>query len=417
MTPTLLVTTLLGMALSAEPDSFRFTLTGGDADLVNALVSVEKAIVTRDDLRSVIVRSADGATLPAQLIKYVAAQPAGTTGTPSFRYDLVVLVPELAAGAKLPLTATFSADKPKGDGFAWEEDNGKSADLTLDGKPVLRYMHAAYEKPADLKNALSNPTLKVWHHVFDPATGTRLSNGPDGQYPHHRGLYFGFNRISYGDKKADVWHGRNGESQRHEKFLYSHAGPLLGRHAMKIDWCGTDGQPFAQENREVTAYQLPGGLLLELASQVTTELPKVRLDGDPQHAGVHFRANSDVEKTRAKTYFLRPDGKGEPGKERNWDPKSGKGPVNLPWNAMSFELDGRRYTALYLDHPSNPKEARGSERAYGRIGSYFEYDLTPKSPLNVRYRVWIQPGEMTVEECEAMSRAFVTPPEVTTSLK
>ena len=49
---------------------------------------------------------------------------------------------------------------------------------------------------------------------------------------------------------------------------------------------------------------------------------KVRLDGDPQHAGFHFRANAEVEKTKNETYFLRPDGKGEKGKEVNWDPKT-----------------------------------------------------------------------------------------------
>ena len=79
---------------------------------------------------------------------------------------------------------------------------------------------------------------------------------------------------------------------------------------------------------------------------------------------------------------------------------------------MSFVVAGKRYTALYLDHPENPKEARGSEREYGRIGNYFEYDLTPDKPLRVKYRVWVQEGEMTVEQCNAMREAFVHPPEV-----
>ena len=52
------------------------------------------------------------------------------------------------------------------------------------------------------------------------------------------------------------------------------------------------------------------------------------------------------------------------------------------------------------------EEARGSERVYGRIGSYFEYDLTADKPLRVQYRLWLQEGEMTVEQCEALSRAF-----------
>jgi hypothetical protein len=73
---------------------------------------------------------------------------------------------------------------------------------------------------------------------------------------------------------------------------------------------------------------------------------------------------------------------------------------------MSFMLKGTRYTVLYLDHPSNPKPARYSERAYGRFGSYFVADVTKDIPLNVKYRVWVQPGEMTVEQCAKLSAEF-----------
>jgi hypothetical protein len=135
--------------------------------------------------------------------------------------------------------------------------------------------------------------------------------------------------------------------------------------------------------------------MIDFTSELRTTLDSVKLDGDPQHAGFHFRANSAMEKDTKNTYFLRPDGKGELGVEKNWDPKTKQGPVNLPWDAMSFMLEGKRYTVLYLDHPSNPKEARQSERCYGRIGTYFEYELTPKKPLVVRYRLWIQEGERT----------------------
>jgi hypothetical protein len=76
-------------------------------------------------------------------------------------------------------------------------------------------------------------------------------------------------------------------------------------------------------------------------------------------------------------------------------------------------VSGQRYTVLRVNHPDNPKPARGSERDYGRFGDYFEYDLTPDHPLNLRYRVWVQPGEMTVEQCAAIARTFVAPPTVT----
>jgi hypothetical protein len=74
---------------------------------------------------------------------------------------------------------------------------------------------------------------------------------------------------------------------------------------------------------------------------------------------------------------------------------------------MSFVVGGKRYTCVYLDHPSNPKEARQSERTYGRVGTYFEYDLTKDKPLTVHYRLWVGEGELTAEQCAAMSQVFV----------
>jgi hypothetical protein len=80
---------------------------------------------------------------------------------------------------------------------------------------------------------------------------------------------------------------------------------------------------------------------------------------------------------------------------------------------MSFVLDGKRYTVAYLNHPTNPGEQRYSERSYGRFGCYFTYDLTEKNPLVVRYRVWLQEGEMTASQVQALWTAFAHPPAVT----
>ena len=171
---------------------------------------------------------------------------------------------------------------------------------------------------------------------------------------------------------------------------------------------------FARELREVTAYVLADRQLVEFASRLETTGGTVLLDGDPQHAGFHFRADDEVAaKTAKQTYYLRPDGKGDFGATRNWDAKN-RNPisVNLPWNAMSFVLGDQRYTAVYLDHPENPKEARYSERDYGRFGSYFEYTMTKESPLEVNYRLGLYPGEVTIDQAAALSNDFVHPVDV-----
>ncbi len=84
---------------------------------------------------------------------------------------------------------------------------------------------------------------------------------------------------------------------------------------------------------------------------------------------------------------------------------------------MSFVLGGKRYTAAYLDRPSNPKEARYSEREYGRIGSYFEAVANVEKPLRVAYRIWLQDGQMTGPQVAALDDNFVEPVKVNVAVK
>ena len=154
--------------------------------------------------------------------------------------------------------------------------------------------------------------------------------------------------------------------------------------------------------------------MIEFASRITTPGGRVRFDGDPQHSGFQFRAHNDVDVlTTQETIYVRTDGTGKPGETRNWDPQTRQGPVNLPWNAMSFVLADKRYTVAYLDHPQNPKEARFSERNFGRFGSYFEYAIENKEQLNVNYRLWLQEQLMKPEEVAALSNDFVEPVKIT----
>jgi hypothetical protein len=332
---------------------------------------------------------------------------------PSDRDMMTFVLP--ACGGAAPIDAKVRPWDELGEQFSWTDQAPLFRELRLGDRPVLRYMY----EPLDTSSpARIEETYKAYHHLFDPSGSFLVTKGPGGLYPHHRGLFYGFNRISFGDQQADVWHCRDREFQAHARFISEDVGPVYGRHKVQIDWHGRDGSVFASELRELTAYNVPNAQCVEFRSRLTTTLPHVRLDGDPQHAGFQFRASQFVPDHTAKlTYYLRPDGKGVPGSFRNWSNQANETEFNLrhvdlAWNALSFVLENeRRFTCCYLDHPGNPKPARFSERDYGRFGSYFEYDLTPEKPLFVQYRIWIQEGEMTVEQVNELSRDFTRPSE------
>ncbi len=423
----------------AEEKAFTITVSAGKHDYKNEPVVVPLSLPAT--FKQPILKKV---AWPGQRGLAQLTRPGITTesvkgeGSNTVRRDLHLLVPELKAGDSLTLTCVVEDSKTVGSipiegtpRFSWHDQKGEHAELRFGPagveakqRPILRYMYRAY----DNSKAARDLTYKVFHHVYDPEGKRLVTNGgqtdlKDGEttklvFPHHRGLMYAFMRCTYGDGKpvtADTWHAKPGEThQSHTGFAATEAGPLLGRHRVLVDWHGPKNEVFAKEERELTVYNVPGGTLIEFASRLRPTVGKVKVDGDPQHAGFQFRAANDVAiETAKQTYYLRPDGKGKPGATRNWEPKTKKGPVNLPWDALSFVLDGKRYTVAYLNNPRNPGESRWSERDYGRFGCYFTQELTEDRPLVVDYRVWLQNGEMTVPEVQALSTGFVSPPTAT----
>jgi len=401
----LAITLLAGLSVDAAEQTHTFTVKAGDHDRRNTPVTVLVPVGRYSG--SAVVTDADGNRMPAQLT--TPSLPNELDGVSELHFVL----PSLKKGQSMEMTAVFSgdpppvfSDDPSTDGFGWKDTPGKHRELSLGSKPVLRYMY----EPLD--EARRDETYKVFHHLYNPA-GTRLvTKGHGGKFTHHRGIFFGFNRVSYEGGGADTWHCRGDAHLSHEGFVEAHAGPVLGRHRVAVDWHGSPKRVFAKELRELTVYRMPGGHLVEFASRLSTTGGKVKLDGDPQHAGFQFRAAQEVAAgDQNSTYYLRTDGKGAPGETRNWS-RGNDECADRPWNAMSFVIDGDRYTAVYLDSPNNPKEARYSERTYGRFGSYFEYELDEEKDLVVNYRIWLQEGEMTVDQVAALWADFVEPPTV-----
>ena len=402
---------VIGSAFSAwsAPAAFEITVAAGRHDRKDVPVCVQlpPGQIADASMASITLTLPDGHAIPAQWTGPGLISASGR--------ELHFILPHLAAGESVRLKATPSTDRPSGNpGFNWHDHPGNHADLLFGTRPVLTYHYAHLDESSPASRVR---THKVFHHLYSPRGDRVVTNGLSGDpkvhSPHHRGIFYGFNRISYDDgRTADVWHCTDGAYQEHDRFLSSEAGPVLGRHRVAISWHGRD-KAFAEEERELTVYNVPGGQLVEFASRLRSLSGPVRIDGDPQHAGFQFRAHNDVDAlTAGETVYVRPDGVGKPGETRNWDPKTRQGPVNLPWDAMSFVLGGKRYTVAYLDHPMNPKEARFSERDYGRFGSYFEYTIDAGRPLTVRYRIWLQEGLMKPDEVAALSDDFVEPVQV-----
>ncbi len=408
------IVVMLWPAVGLAQQVLELSVAAGDFDRVNEPVVVP--IHVAEQFAGKPCRLVDGAgkAVPCQLTENGILTEG--RGRAAKTRDLHFILPGLKAGETASFKLTLGAELTPEAGFNVSEKANEYSEIRWKDRPILRYVHPPLDETS---KETREQTYKVFHHLYDPSGKRLITKGPGGLYTHHRGLFYGFNKVTYGGgKKVDIWHCPVAY-QSHEKFVENAMGPVLARQRLKLAWHGIDKEVFAIEDREVDVYNVPGGTLLDFSSKLVTTNGAIQLDGDPQHAGFHFRADDEVAgpakekpaKVNEKTVFIRPDGVGQPGKTRNWPDL--KTHVNLPWNAMSFVLGEDRFTVAYLDRPANPKEARFSERDYGRLGSYFVFEVTKEKPLVVGYRIWLQKGQMAKDEVDALSRAFVKPVKVT----
>ena len=306
-----LTSLLLSASVAAADSALRIHVEGTDDASQQVPVRVQlNSPDTLQGVRLVHLIADDGSHVVGQLTSQSLLSPNDSR-------ELHFVLPSINKGQKKSFTVhAFKTGQPTAGMFSWKDTAGAHVDLVFDNRPILRYMYAALDNSSPAER---EKTYKVFHHVFDPDGQQIVTKGAGGKFSHHRGLFYGFNRISYGSQAADIWHCNKGESQQHREVVQAEAGPVLGRHRLAIDWHGRDGEVFANELREMTVYNVPGGQLIEFASRLTSLVPSLTLDGDPQHAGFQFRASQEVAaKTNKQTYYLRPDGRGQPGETRNW---------------------------------------------------------------------------------------------------
>ncbi|QDU47519.1 hypothetical protein Mal52_60510 [Symmachiella dynata] len=321
------------------------------------------------------------------------------------------LLSSVVAVALLFVASTLSAAEDKSaKTFSWQDDpQAGTTDLKYGDQPVVRYMHA-YDTSTEKR---AHETFKVFHHVFGPGSEDIITKGPHGKFTHHRGIFFGFNKTQFEGQELDFWHCKKGEHQRHIGFQELAADEKQARMIAEIHWIDREGKPVIIEARDFTFRPLSGdlkgkGFQIDFESTLTSKRGSITLTGDRQHAGFQIRAAQEIAETDGARY-VRPAGFPEQAEAFQANDKTEPNKhIDLGWFAMTYELNGRRYTFEYFEDPSMPKPSRFSERPYGRFGAFFTAKVSEDQPLQVRYRVNVITGETpTREEIQQRYDQFV----------
>ncbi len=268
--------------------------------------------------------------------------------------------------------------------FSLEETPGDHLDVLSGGKIVGRYMYA---------HDVSTPerrleTYKPYLHVFDAEGAAPITKGAGGEFTHHRGIFIGWHKMTVAGVRLDRWHMVKGD-QIHEKFLAQKAGPEGASFTSLVRWTGETPESTAVEDERTMAFLPPPAgayAFVDFTSRVKAVGGETVLEGDPEHAGLHFRPANEVEKK--ETVYLYPVANAQPHKDRDY-----------PWFGEAFTLNGKRYGVVYLNHPGNPKDAAVSAyRDYGRFGAYFKTTIPAGGTAAFRARFLVQAGELPTPE-------------------
>jgi hypothetical protein len=284
----------------------------------------------------------------------------------------------LALVTLLALAPAFAADI--------KVSPSEAVDVTQDGKVVARFM-MAHDVSTPAKRL---ETYKPYLHVFDPSGALRLTKGPGFNFTHHRGIMLGFMKITVDGKTYDRWHMVKGDQ------IVTAIKPTDSGFVASIDWQGATAQdkPILTEERAFTFTKAsaPFYLGIEMKTALKPDHGEAKIDGDPEHAGAQFRPSEKIDGKKT-TYVY-------PGKDILIHKVR-----DLTWVAEVFTVEGKSFTALLLNHPSNPKDtAFSAYRDYGRFGAFPKGVATPEAPFKLHYKWLLAEGD--VRDAAAFQQAY-----------
>ena len=260
---------------------------------------------------------------------------------------------------------------------------GQAIDVLSSGKLIVRLVYGEGQ-------------IKPFLHVFG-ADGELVTNpGLDksgkgaGLFNHHRGIFIGWNRVSSDLGKYDMWHKGGSGNARYDIVKFENVtGKTSAKIVAHIKWRATkkDDQGNDVMIRELRTFNVsrPKNEYTQIdASFEMLAERNVSLSGDLQHAGVHFRAHTEVANRKGETSYL-------------WEPKSAKGKGRViddkhEWVRLLFPIGKRWYTAQEMNSPNNGVKEL-SWRDYGRFGYFLPKDLKKGDPFNLNFRFVVQEVE------------------------
>ena len=313
---------------------------------------------------------------------------------------------ELSTGAAPPFPATVTF-----------RDDGRGLLVSVRGRPVLRYHHAACPPPegASARYARSG----FIHPLFSPS-GAELTRIHPPDHLHHMGLWNPFAKTRFEGREVDFWNlGKGRGTVRFDGFEGRTVGPVFGgfraRH-VHVDLSAPGGGKAAlREVWDLRVYDIgppeKAGFLLDFTSLLRCASSSPVLLERYRYGGLGFRAAASWNEGD----YLTSEGKTR---------KDGHG-TRARWCMVYGPTDKGPAGIVFMDHPNNREHPEPLRIWNQRPEIFFnfcpvqkaEWTIEPGRTYVLKYRLYVYDGSASPGEAERLWRDFAHPPEVSVEVE
>jgi len=279
--------------------------------------------------------------------------------------------------ALLSLNLLFVSARADQNRFDLKETKGQYLHITHQGKLVGQYLISC------------NSALAKRHEILKPFLDLYDAQGidPITEGPPHPGIFIGYEKLRVNGKTYDLWHMKDGD-QIHQNFSSMKATSENASFTSLVNWNDSNNTSLLAEYRTFTFLTPPAYAYIEvdMISKLTALVGDTQLDGQVKKGGIHFYAGNGMHITQ--TVYVFPKKQADPHTD-----------VDYPWVGESFTLNGKEYSVVYLNDPSNPRNTLFPDYSdNGRVGFFYKTTIAKGQTLTLHVRFLICEGAMPSAE-------------------
>ncbi len=238
------------------------------------------------------------------------------------------------------------------------------------------------------------PRSDYIHPLYGPEGEMLTRDWPDGGHPHHRGIFWAWPEVEYGNKKGDIYALQKIFARPSGEIRLS-SGPVFGAIEAENFWMWEDQEPLVREKAEIKIYRSDGNsriIDLTLHFLALKDSITIATRYTNSYGGLNLRMQTPDY--QGISYFT---DKEEARPQRAWSDFRGlfKGAQSSTGLMVFQHQDNPEYPGAWVDYPS----LAWVQPTFPTPGT--RYALSQEIPLVLKYRLVIhkgsQPGVPTFE--------------------